>query len=71
MNTVQRAAESSSIPDIPDISGKALTVNGTIEPDQLGTTIVHEHLFIDFWRDKVPIYRLDAFQEGAGQLHWR
>ena len=54
MNTVQRTAESSSNRDIPDISGKALTVNGTIEPDQLGTTIMHEHLFIDFWRDKVP-----------------
>ena len=31
-----------------------MTVNGAIEPDGLGPTIMHEHLFIDFWKDKVP-----------------
>ncbi|MQA30927.1 MAG: phosphotriesterase [Luteitalea sp.] len=33
---------------IPDMTGKVLTVNGPINPDQLGTTITHEHVFIDF-----------------------
>ena len=31
-----------------DLSGKVLTVKGPIEPSQLGKTICHEHLFIDF-----------------------
>jgi phosphotriesterase-related protein len=35
---------------IPDLSGKILTVIGPIEPSQLGETLMHEHLFIDFQR---------------------
>ena len=31
-----------------DVKGKILTVNGLIEPHDLGKTICHEHLFIDF-----------------------
>ena len=31
-----------------DVKGKILTVNGLIEPNDLGKTICHEHLFIDF-----------------------
>jgi phosphotriesterase-related protein len=34
--------------NIPNMAGKVLTVNGPIDPDQLGTTITHEHVFIDF-----------------------
>lgn len=33
---------------VPSIAGKIMTVNGPIAPDQLGTTITHEHIFIDF-----------------------
>lgn len=33
---------------IPDISGKALTVSGPIDPDKLGVTLTHEHIFINF-----------------------
>ncbi len=33
---------------VPSIAGKIMTVNGAIAPDQLGTTITHEHIFIDF-----------------------
>lgn len=33
---------------IPSIAGKIMTVNGPIGPEQLGTTITHEHIFIDF-----------------------
>ena len=30
------------------MSGKALTVLGPVEPDQIGVTLTHEHLLIDF-----------------------
>jgi phosphotriesterase-related protein len=33
---------------VPSVAGKIVTVNGPINPDQLGTTITHEHIFIDF-----------------------
>ena len=33
---------------IPSLAGRIMTVNGPISPDQLGTTITHEHIFIDF-----------------------
>jgi len=32
---------------IPDMVGKVLTVNGPIDPDDLGTTLMHEHIFIN------------------------
>jgi phosphotriesterase-related protein len=35
-------------PKIPNMAGKIMTVNGPIEPDQAGHTLMHEHLFIDF-----------------------
>ena len=35
-----------------NMAGKVITVNGPMDPDQLGATIMHEHIFIDFWRDK-------------------
>jgi phosphotriesterase-related protein len=31
-----------------DLTGKVLTVNGPVDSDQLGQTITHEHIFIDF-----------------------
>lgn len=33
---------------IPNLAGKVLTVNGPIDPSQLGETLMHEHIFIDF-----------------------
>lgn len=33
---------------IPNLAGKVLTVNGPIDPAQLGETLMHEHIFIDF-----------------------
>jgi len=33
---------------IPDMSGKILTVSGPIDPSQLGSTLMHEHIFIYF-----------------------
>lgn len=32
---------------IPDLAGKVLTVNGPVEPDSLGATMAHEHIFIN------------------------
>ncbi|MFO1466366.1 MAG: hypothetical protein U1F35_08000 [Steroidobacteraceae bacterium] len=34
--------------NIPDISGKALTVHGPVDPSTLGRTLMHEHIFINF-----------------------
>ncbi len=39
---------------IPNMAGKAMTVKGPIEPDQLGTTLMHEHLFIDLRKSGAP-----------------
>ena len=33
---------------IPNMEGSVLTVNGPIDPDTLGNTIMHEHIFINF-----------------------
>lgn len=42
-------AQQISVPaKIPDMAGKVLTVNGPIKPSQLGDTLMHEHIFIDF-----------------------
>lgn len=33
---------------IPDISGKILTVQGPVDPGELGPTIMHEHVLLDY-----------------------
>lgn len=43
----QQASARSSV---PDMAGKILTVTGPIDPSQLGQTLMHEHIFIDFQR---------------------
>ena len=35
-------------PAIPNLAGKVQTVLGPLEPERLGKTITHEHIFIDF-----------------------
>ncbi|MDE2927707.1 MAG: hypothetical protein OXT71_15030 [Acidobacteriota bacterium] len=32
---------------VPDLAGMVLTVNGPVDPDSLGATMVHEHIFIN------------------------
>lgn len=32
---------------VPNLAGKVLTVNGPADPDSLGSTMVHEHIFIN------------------------
>ncbi|MCH8206566.1 MAG: aryldialkylphosphatase [Chloroflexi bacterium] len=36
------------------VTGKVVTVRGPIAPDDLGTTIMHEHLFIALLKQKAP-----------------
>ena len=36
--------------NVPNMAGKVMTVRGPIEPDALGPTLMHEHLFIIFYR---------------------
>ncbi|MCC7463142.1 MAG: aryldialkylphosphatase [Gammaproteobacteria bacterium] len=44
-----RAQPSSpSLPAIPNIAGKVLTVRGPVEPSALGRTLMHEHVFVNF-----------------------
>ena len=33
---------------VPNMAGKIVTVTGPIDPDELGQTTMHEHIFIDF-----------------------
>lgn len=37
-----------STPGIPNLEGKILTVRGPIDPANVGQTLMHEHIFIDF-----------------------
>jgi phosphotriesterase-related protein len=51
---------------IPNMAGKAVTVKGVIDPSKLGATIMHEHIFIDFWHDKKPAFNAPATEA----CHW-
>lgn len=39
---------------MPPITGKVLTVSGPIQPDQLGFTLMHEHLYLDLRKNHWP-----------------
>ena len=40
--------------NVPNMDGKAMTVHGPIDPDQLGVTLMHEHLFITLYMGYEP-----------------
>ncbi|MGH8432033.1 MAG: phosphotriesterase family protein [Solimonas sp.] len=42
------SAQRGGVPPIPNLAGKVLTVRGPIDPATLGSTLMHEHIFIDF-----------------------
>lgn len=42
------AGQTPGAPSVPDMAGKVMTVAGPVPPEQLGHTLMHEHLFIDF-----------------------
>ena len=39
---------------MPTTTGKAMTVSGPVEPDQLGFTLMHEHLYLDLRKNHWP-----------------
>ena len=41
-------------PPDSNLTGKVMTVRGPVDPDQLGCTIMHEHLFIDLRKWAAP-----------------
>ena len=47
----------------PNIAGKVMTVLGAVDPDVLGVTLTHEHLFIDLRKTHLP-YRKFLVQDG-------
>jgi phosphotriesterase-related protein len=46
--TASSIAQAPASRTVPSTVGRIMTVNGPIGPEQLGTTITHEHVFIDF-----------------------
>ena len=40
--------------NVPNMAGKAMTVQGPIDPDQIGPTLMHEHLFITLFKAFEP-----------------
>ena len=40
--------------EVSNTTGKVMTVLGPIEPDQLGATLMHEHLFIALYKGVEP-----------------
>ena len=51
---------------IPNLAGKVLTVVGPVDPEVLGQTIMHEHIFIDFQN---PVARANISQATDMGLH--
>ncbi len=41
-----------------DLVGKVLTVRGAVSPDNLGITLMHEHLFVDLRKNHLPHLKL-------------
>ena len=37
-----------------DFSGKIITVTGVIDPNDIGITLAHEHLFLDVRKNHLP-----------------
>ena len=40
--------------NVPDMAGKVMTVRGPVDPDELGPTLMHEHLFIALYKGVAP-----------------
>lgn len=56
-------AQSTGTQAIPNLAGKALTVQGPIDPAALGQTLMHEHIFIDFKAPETAVGYELAMQE--------
>ena len=40
--------------NVPNMAGKVMTVRGPVDPDELGPTLMHEHLFIALYKGVAP-----------------
>ena len=40
--------------NVPNMAGKVMTVRGPMDPDELGPTLMHEHLFIALYKGVAP-----------------
>ena len=40
--------------NVPNMAGKVITVRGPMDPEQLGSTLMHEHLFITLYKGVEP-----------------
>lgn len=45
---------------IEDLTGMAMTVNGPVNGNELGFTLMHEHMFLEFFRHQIPRYNTPA-----------
>ena len=45
---------------VPNMADKVISVNGPLDPDRLGITLMHEHLFIEIWKHFSPAYNAPA-----------
>ncbi len=45
---------------IPDLTGLVMTVEGPVAPESLGETLMHEHLFLNFW---LPLDQPDRWEK--------
>ena len=58
--------------NVPNMAGKVMTVQGPMDPDVLGPTLMHEHLFIIFYRGVLPDHYTPSHRlvsVGAGADH--
>ena len=65
------AIAAETLPPIPNLAGKVLTVRGPVDPASLGETLMHEHIFIDF-QEPAPVVRKKATEVGRSlrPLSW-
>jgi phosphotriesterase-related protein len=59
------AAQRAPAPAIPNIAGKIQTVLGPIDPSQLGQTLMHEHIFINFQSPRPDTRRFVDAEDAA------
>ena len=61
MTTVQQQSEAGQV---PNMAGKVMTVRGPIDPSQLGSTLMHEHVLVDFQLYFRPSFHTPATEIG-------
>lgn len=62
---VQSGASTAMPSRIPNLAGKVLTVRGPVDPSEIGQTLMHEHIFIDFQSPRPRAQRFSSPEEEA------